>query len=549
MRGRHHLAALGVVAASGCDPVAPSLPPEPACEVASAKSALSAADRKVVGEPSPYPADGTMRAREDELARSITARRAAAWEIVARVVEPISVDEAALEGKTVPRFQTWYDVEDLRRVFLHLYEPLSVEEKRARVSFAAEDVSAAFAWNLTAVESLPNWPIERYLEHVAAIDTEQELHGVGGISRVAYSPGAVRHLLASYPEILACREQDPPPALAHGDATSVPVVAIDLDLEACTSRSLGAHRVELGESLVMDIEADEGAPEIVARVAGRERCREAGRCEVEGPADVEVVVESDAAIEARVVVTRISPNPTWAACLASPFPLDAAIVKADYRRADFDITMPSFDTSAAGLAARLSSNASWLEPDGQADPAPDSIFTLTLPTGESYRLAALHVMTKELDHWTWTTLFWSDDPDTDLGEDRPSDLSGVWQNYKLCVASAFEEDDSDPTASLAGFPTLAATMETVAELVPGRSWCSNPYLEEGHGNAATNCIGCHQHAGTGKVSEDVLLLEDFGATETRNNFPTDYSFAVVQGDALSTLFAEAELYYLGPPSD
>jgi hypothetical protein len=35
----------------------------------------------------------------------------------------------------------------------------------------------------------------------------------------------------------------------------------------------------------------------------------------------------------------------------------------------------------------------------------------------------------------------------------------------------------------------------------------------------------------------------------RNNFPTDYSFAVVQGDALSTLFAETELYFLGAPAD
>jgi hypothetical protein len=411
-------------------------------------------------------------------------------------------------------------------------------------------VSDALAWNLTAVDGLPNWPIERYLEHVAAIDTEQELHGVGGISRVAYSPGAVRHLLASYPEILACRDRDPPPALSRGDASSVPVVELDLALGACASHSLGVHRVELGESLGIELDVVEGAPEIVVRVDGRVRCREAARCEVRGPADVEVGVEAEAASEARVTVRRVSANPTWAACLTSPFPVDAAIVKADYRRADFDLTMPAFDTSAAGLAARLSAAApSWAEPDGEVDPSPDSIFTLTLPTGERYRLAALHVMTKELDHWIWTTLFWSDDPDADLGEDRPSGLAGVWRNYKLCVASGFDEGDPDPAASLEAYPSLAAAMETVGENVPGRSWCSNPYLEEGHGNAATNCVGCHQYAGTGKVSEDVLLLEGFGAGATRNNFPTDYSFAVVQGDALSTLFAETELFYLGAPAD
>jgi hypothetical protein len=530
--------------------VAPPSPHDSECAVDTASAALSAADRKIVGEPAPYPADGELRGRDAELARSIAERRAVAWEIVARVTEPVALAESAFEGQTIPRFQTWFDVEDLRRVFLHLYEPLSLEDKRARSRFAPEAVSDALTWNTTAVEGLPNWPIERYLEHVAAIDTEQELHGVGGITRVAYSPGAVRHLLASYPEILACRDRSPPPALSRGDATSVPVLEQQLELQACASHALGVHRVELGESLVVELDVTDGAPELVVRVDGRAQCREDLRCEVTGPADVEVEVATDEAAKASVAIRRISSNPTWAACLASPFPLDAAIVKADYRRADFDLTMPAFDTSAEGLAARLSAPApSWSVPDGEVDPSPDSIFTLTLPTGERYRLAALHVMTKELDHWTWTSLFWSNEPNADLGEDRPSAVSGVWANYKLCVATAFEEGDTDPLASLQDYPSLAAAMQTVAELVPGRSWCSNPYLEEGHGNAATNCVGCHQYAGTGKVSEDVLLLEGFGSTMKRNNFPTDYSFAVVQGDALSTLFAETELYFLGAPAD
>jgi len=38
----------------------------------------------------------------------------------------------------------------------------------------------------------------------------------------------------------------------------------------------------------------------------------------------------------------------------------------------------------------------------------------------------------------------------------------------------------------------------------GPSWCSNQYIERGAHNAQTNCIGCHQHAGTGLASEDVL---------------------------------------------
>ncbi len=99
------------------------------------------------------------------------------------------------------------------------------------------------------------------------------------------------------------------------------------------------------------------------------------------------------------------------------------------------------------------------------------------------------------------------------------------------VASAFEERDP------AAFP----------EGHGGASWCSNPYLERGHGNAGSNCIGCHQHGGTELTSEEVLLLPDHGRTLLRNNFPADYSWATTSGDNLAQLFADAELYYLGAP--
>jgi hypothetical protein len=62
------------------------------------------------------------------------------------------------------------------------------------------------------------------------------------------------------------------------------------------------------------------------------------------------------------------------------------------------------------------------------------------------------------------------------------------------------------------------------------SWCSNQYIERGAHNAQTNCIGCHQHAGTELRSEAVLADErkfpSQGRSKTRQNFPTDYVFAI-----------------------
>src|SRR5690606_5877331 len=68
------------------------------------------------------------------------------------------------------------------------------------------------------------------------------------------------------------------------------------------------------------------------------------------------------------------------------------------------------------------------------------------------------------------------------------------------------------------------------------TWCSNPYIELGQGNARTNCIGCHQHAGSELLGEDTLTDErQFPATGrklVRKNFPTDYlwSFSMPPDD-------------------
>ena len=106
-----------------------------------------------------------------------------------------------------------------------------------------------------------------------------------------------------------------------------------------------------------------------------------------------------------------------------------------------------------------------------------------------------------------------------------SALGGPWRNYKMCAVTSFDD------ASATGEPT----------------WCSNPYLERGAGNAGTNCIGCHQHAGSGLLSEEILsdpqAFPSSGRTLIRNNFPTDYSFAIDNGDRLGRMFADIVEYY------
>lgn len=537
--------------------VACGSPPEPEPEVCAAgtqQAALTPVDRKILGDAAAYPADGELRGEEASLHASQRQRREVAWATVAKVLSGVPIDETLPNVRGVPaiaRWQTWYDLDDVRRVFHRAYGELSLEQKEQRGPIPEAALDEAFDWNVSAVEELPSWPAERYAEYLAAVEDASELAGLGGLSRVAYSPAAARHLASSYAQVLACRDDGVPEAHEQGPPSRLRLARTPIELDGCQATQAGTFAILADESLEAVLEEGEGA---TLRMVAEDRSCEAGageRCAIEGPATVTVAIEAGVeGLSSQLEITRLSAHPAWAACLDGPFPLEAAVIKADYRRADLEIELPAYSTDAAALSARLSGDASWEVPDSFADPGPDEILTLTLPNGTHYRLAALHVMTKELDHWLWITLWWSPDPDEDFGADRPAsirELGGPWSHYKMCVVTAFDEADPSPGGGLeASHPSLAAALAAVNAGPGAPSWCSNPYLEAGHGNAATNCIGCHQHGGTSLLSEQILTFPERGRSAARNNFPTDYSWAVDAGDRLGQLFADEELYWLGP---
>jgi hypothetical protein len=486
--------------------------PLAACRLGEAQSAATVQDRRAIGQAAPYVPDLTLSARDGELAASMTARRAAAWQVVGRVVAPVAL--AGLPDRSVPTWATWYARDDFERTFEHLYRALTPAERHAR---AVIDGAAGLAWNATALDGLADWPEQRYLDYLAAVQTQDQAQGLGGVDRVGYSAGAMQHLIESYARQDACRLAEDPPAYAT-DAVKAgaPVVQRDrVAVGACELRVLGPYPAGAAPVTVTA-----SADVLVRRGAAPDLetydCRGA-QCTVDGgaPVYVGVIAAVPAMLDVEVAYTTSDvADPT---CLDGAMPRDAVVVKADWQRVLGD-PLATFDTSPARMATRLAGDATWT-PDGSADPADDAIYTVQVPSGQTYRLPALHIMTKELDHWMWITLWWSPHPDDDFGADRPA-LPGVWKNYKMCVSTSYTEADGSPT------------------------WCSNPYLELGTGNAATNCIGCHQHGGTARLPEDILLDPDHGTPRVRNNFFTDYSWAIKggRGEELSAI-VQAELDY------
>jgi len=229
------------------------------------------------------------------------------------------------------------------------------------------------------------------------------------------------------------------------------------------------------------------------------------------------------------------PSPSvFTPCFAKEFPLNAAAIKTNWIVATETKGVARFATDPAALAAAWSSGE-WTKKTegGDAKPTPAEIYTLRMASGATFRLAGIHVITKELRDWMWVTAWWADDPNEDFGADRPASLtadertSPAWAHYKMCAVSAYGEGDPDPGASYAStHPSLAAALRSTSERAGLYTLCSNPYIERGRGNARTNCIGCHQHAGaevdTDEIYADETKYPDHARSKQRRNFPGDY---------------------------
>jgi hypothetical protein len=550
------LLALGSTSACGTSPDAPQV-----CEgVATASSAATVAERAVLGVGSPYPADATLSARAEALRTSQRARREAAWQVIARVVAPVPVPAAtAAAGATVPRFRTWYDREDFTRLFQSLYEGLGPEGRAANARFSETALDEAFGFDARRVHTLDSWQGDRWSRYLAALDRSPALGGLAGARRVGMSPDTVRHLLNSYPEVLRCLEGTRPVAVSDGPAEATQRLQREpFALSRCAAHRSGPFYVAAGATLEAHLEGaeaagatlrvSEGATEAVATA----RCTGVGaaaRCTLPGPGVFHVAVSTQGEAAGGVLEVRHRPpQAQTAACLQGVFPLAAATVAMEWRRAEPGWTMPQFDTSAAALARHLREpESSWGAGDGpEVNPGPESIYTVQLPSGTQFRLAGLHIRTRELDHWVNITLWWSPRPDEDFGADRPEAmraLGGPWSAYKMCVATDYREGDPDPDGGFAqSAPSLAAALRTVYEGRGGPSWCSNPYIDAGPGLVRSNCVGCHQHAMTGlrggESANDARRFPGNGRLQVRDNYPSDQFWGLDAGDDVATVFTE-----------
>jgi hypothetical protein len=547
------LAVLSLALVVGCGDDAPDK--TAACDLGMESQAATIQDRKVIGNVAPYAADVGLAARDEELRTSIAARRAAAWATVGKILAPVALSEKS--AYSLPAWHSWYGRDDFDRLFKKLYRDLGPAGRAARTPLDAATIDAGFAWNATALNEVPEWDAQRYADYLAAIDSQEKAAGIGGINRVGYSSGAMRELLHSYNEQYGCRVNPAPDAFDAQEVRPGSMVAHReaMALAKCEWRVLGPFVAAAGAKVTVTASGDGDADVYVKRGAAPEPtefdCKAAGdnsaeKCSVDGGGLVYVAVFGAAASSVEIDVSYLSEDVALPTCLAEEMPRDGVLIKADWRRQLPNENLPFFDTSAARMRERFLLEGDWAEGDGSSNPDATKIYSAVLPNGNQFRLPALHIMTKELDHWQWITLWWSPSPDGDFGADRPAaiaNLPGPWKNYKMCTVTSYLEGDPDPRGGFAG--SLGDSLEAVTGGTDTPTWCSNPYLELGKQNAVTNCIGCHQHGGTALTPLQILEEQpNAGTTRVRNNFFTDYLWAIQggQGEDLSAL-VQAEVDY------
>jgi hypothetical protein len=272
------------------------------------------------------------------------------------------------------------------------------------------------------------------------------------------------------------------------------------------------------------------------------------------------------------------PSPTEFSPCMKEFPRSAVLIKTSWKPlAGPEATgIPVHDTSAAAMKA-LIEEGTWPGPSHTkkpplANPERSQIYTNITQEGQEWALVGVHFVTKDVREWVWVSLWWDPDATKDFGADRPAQSnvlnSGVWKNYKMCVASSFNEGDGAPWSHYTGnqqglgtsikavhdaivaqikngaMPAVGqpATFQTLPNALgpwpaphnAPTTWCSNPNVETHPANGRTSCIGCHQIAFTKNEARNVQArfshamfgdFPQFGRSKVRNNFPAEFSWS------------------------
>jgi len=157
------------------------------------------------------------------------------------------------------------------------------------------------------------------------------------------------------------------------------------------------------------------------------------------------------------------------------------------------------------------------------------MFTVTLGNSavasERVGLVAFHIGVKAPREHFWSTYWWSPDAKEEkFGKDKKwevytnSQINEIVSHFNMCTVTRF-----DPV----GAPSFVDAGNEA-------SWCSNPFIESAPRSHLTNCIGCHQHAGSSVDQAQTFSQENqsngifpvWGNSRVTTVHPSDFLWSV-----------------------
>jgi hypothetical protein len=159
-------------------------------------------------------------------------------------------------------------------------------------------------------------------------------------------------------------------------------------------------------------------------------------------------------------------------------------------------------------------------------------------------LVALHVITKEISDWTWTTFWWSVEPDQPpyaTGRLGTEFIPSPWRNYvmdtTLSMATPWEKNPLG--TSVRG--TACQQSANAKKDAPRAKICFNPYLERMLNASSSNCMNCHRQATFHRLDPDPTASAQRGylgadAACFDDRLKVDYLWSLSPKQEDSTLF-------------
>lgn len=424
--------------------------------------------------------------------QSMKARRDYAWQIVKLVWQPVTVG-----GNKVPLWMSWYEQEDIEDLYKEMMNRQPRPTTHAQIAAAADAVmqqhstkdlqASIYSARLAKVLRQFTFPeIKNLSNHVAN-------------GTIYYNPSYVKHLLENVDNIKGCDLSKSAPGIP---AKCMPIAN---ELEGLKAERAGLQqdlqKATAGQKQELVGEIKQLNQQITKKQQQLDQCAKTAEAVNAG---------------------------NFATCMDSEMPPDAFMIKANWAPYVGHLTKPLMGghtgSDADEITGVLMTPSYGIFKFGSAAYASLGMITVTDEKGKKWMLTGMHIASKSVRTWLWTSLFWGA---TSLSHgswaaDEPTFFAQNWPgvfDYGMCTVSGFQEGDPTPWSSYAdgndiGTQPLADSLKAVAKVMNGTQWCANPFIE--NATARTNCVGCHQGS-----TESALL----DITKKRNSNISDFSFS------------------------